>query len=471
MSQRPSTCIADVVNSIGFGQAQIFTEILAHGVWVADGIELTMVTALTQSIAMDMNLDGMQKASLASVVFVGITVGAGLGGYYGDRVGRRLPVLCSYLGSALCGLASTVAWNYLALLSLRFLLGVAMGLGMPSSLALVSEMSPVAWRAPLMGMRGIMFAIGNMLAAFIMLLDDQTLARLNWRQDLAFGTIPSIFLGLMAFMHLRESPLFLASIGQHDSARQVLEWIKQQNGCDDVSVDYQISPTCIDDHESGYQKPWAHQLNLIFSKPFAYCTCVLCLVTFTFNFVEYGSAYAEPMVLQTTHANMPAAWQLFLKHAMSLPLRLGIAGISVLMSRKHILIVALLAMFCGVLFFATAGGLLHRSPFLTLVYYTGLYLPLAGCALACLAAYQLSVEIYPVVATATGSAFCVGFGRLGSIASPFLYELTREVGPWQNFYYLMAAVCLPAAAFSAFLPHEIEASLKHDDEEAKSLLH
>lgn len=49
-----------------------------------------------------------------------------------------------------------------------------MGLGMPSSLALVSEMSPVAWRAPLMGMRGIMFAIGNMLAAFIMLLDAAT---------------------------------------------------------------------------------------------------------------------------------------------------------------------------------------------------------------------------------------------------------------------------------------------------------
>lgn len=81
--------ITDVINHIGFGPAQVYTAILANGVWMADGIEFAMVPVLMSSIASDLSLSDAQKASSAAVVFAGIGVGSILGGYFGDHFGRR----------------------------------------------------------------------------------------------------------------------------------------------------------------------------------------------------------------------------------------------------------------------------------------------------------------------------------------------------------------------------------------------
>lgn len=449
----PTRRVSDAIDAIGFGPAQIYVEILAHGVWLADGIEMTMVTALTASIGKDLNLTKMEMASLTSIVFFGIACGCAMSGYLGDNIGRRSTVLCCYTSVVILGSISVLIWDFAALVIVRLLLGIAMGVGMPTSLVIVSEMSPVAWRIPLMGMRGVVFSLGNVIACGILLMDDPTLASLSWRTDSLLAKVPPLILGALAFVVLPESPVFLEANGRREDAQRVLTWIMRRNGVDQLDEDSMYVPDAgplslapSASAVSDERKSWSSQIRALFSRHLGYCTCTLLMSAFSLNFVEYGSAYAEPRVLQETHADLAPGWQLLCKYTVNIAVRCFVIFPATVLSRRVALTSALIyGCVVGILLFAWTGGMENRTPFLETLYYSGQYLPLLGVSLALIVTFQLSVEIYPTWVTATGSACILACGRVAAIIAPFVFEYMQF--HWQNFYYTMATICGTTAVF------------------------
>jgi len=462
---RPS--VEEVIDSLGFGWAQVQYAVLAYGVWMSDGVEVSMVTALTEAIGRELGLPGWRMASLSSILFVGVAIGSGLSGYIGDSYGRRVPCLASYFGVAFFGILSACSCTYTHLVVLRAATGVAMGVGMPASLALVSETAPAQCRVPLQASRGVVFAFGNLLAALVLVVDSRNLQNLHWRLGFVLGAVPPMVLGLLAALLLQESPAFLAEAGRHDEARNVLEHMRRLNGHDPdvVSVVYKTTDAQGGRDAAGGAAPpappaplrWQRQLRVVFGRDLAYSTITLACCTFMATFVEYGTAYAEPRVFQVTHAALPAGWQLFTKYAVTVPIRVAVLVPAALLGKKRCLVLACsFGIALGIALFASTGGSFDRSFVQAVVYYGSTYLPTVGIALSILCAFQLSVEIYPTAARATGCASCVTLGRFGAVAAPFVYEFSSV---WQRFYWIMACLAIGTAILCTFLPDHYNSTL------------
>jgi len=258
---------------------------------------------------------------------------------------------------------------------------------------------------------------------------------------------------LLSICFLQESPVWLSKTGDRAGAQRVLDWIARKNG---RQHDYQAQETegasIVDrDASKSIGKPFASLLGIVVSRPLLYLTCVAAFNVLTANLVEHGSAYAEPRVFgRVTHSRMDAGWQLLVKYMTSIPVRIVILILGSLMTHKQQLILGLsFGYICGLLLFVWTGGMLERNGILSCLYFAGQYLPLLGNGLLFMSMLHMSVHIYPTVAATTGSGLIEGFGRLGSLSSPFLFEL---LGAWQNFYYLMISCSVVGLTLSVFLP-------------------
>jgi len=419
-------------------------------------------------------------ASITSIVFLGIALGCGVSGYLGDTYGRRFPVLASYLGIGCLATACSMTHHFMVLLVLRFLEGIFMGMGMPASLTLVSEMSPVGWRMSLMAMRGVSFALGNIFAVFILLLDDPKMTALHWRLDILLGVLPCMVLGLLAVGNLHESAVFLSKAGRPEEAKQVLDWMRRMNSYHIHEVDSGcLEPLMTSEGTAANvghgpsqngavvgppTKPLslAAQLGMIFSRRLICSTLVLCFAAFSLNLNEYGIAYAEPRVLPGAHGPMPPAWLLLMKYMVNIPVRLGAAIPAEMLGRQRALALGLFASALGVLLFSQAVGKVWAFA-VAVEYFSGQYLPLLGIALGWIGTYQLSVETFPTAVTVTGSGLVIACGRLGAIVAPYAFEYFE--GGWRHFYIFMGLCAAMASLLSTIaLRHE----KGQDDQQEKS---
>lgn len=107
--------LSGVVERLGIGPAQLRTGLLGGGVYLADGAELLLISAVTQAVSVEWQLQAWQRGLVVSIVFVGILLGNSLCGPIGDKFGRRLPVLISYFGIALFSVLSACTSSVLTL--------------------------------------------------------------------------------------------------------------------------------------------------------------------------------------------------------------------------------------------------------------------------------------------------------------------------------------------------------------------
>merc|ERR1719350_1895768 len=118
MMQRPASHenraphVSEVVDSLGLGFAQVWIFALAHGVWFTSGCAVALVNVLVPAIGEELQLGNGERASLAALLFAGIAVGSALSGFFGDNLGRKPPILFSYLAVAVFQIGSGFARAY-----------------------------------------------------------------------------------------------------------------------------------------------------------------------------------------------------------------------------------------------------------------------------------------------------------------------------------------------------------------------
>jgi putative MFS transporter len=398
--------------------------------WALDAMDVGLISFVMAALAQQWGLGTTTLSWVASIGFVGMAVGASLGGLLADRIGRRQVFALTLLVYGLATGAAALSWSVGALLVFRFLIGLGLGAELPVASTLVSEFAPARIRGRVVVVLESFWAVGWLLAAligyFVVPLSDD-----GWRWAFALGAVPALYAVVVRF-GLPESVRFLESRGRHEEAESVVRRFEDSAGVASPAV-----PT---------EAPAAHQPRdvpgpgMLWAAGIRTRTASLWTVWFGVNFAYYGAFIWIPTLLVASGLDLVRSFEYTLIITLAqLP---GYAAAAVLVEiwgRRATLSVFLVGSAVSALLFGSAD-----SPTEIIVF--GMMLSFFNLG-AWGALYAISPEVYPTVLRGTGTGWAAGFGRIASILAPFSVPVLLDIGGsnvllfavFAGFFFIAAA--------------------------------
>ena len=399
--------------------------------WALDAMDVGLISFVIASLAVQWNLEPSQTAWIASIGFVGMAIGATVGGLLADRFGRRQVFAVTLLVYGLATGASALVGGLVALLVLRFVVGLGLGAELPVASTYVSEFAPARMRGRLIVILEAFWAIGWTAAALIGFLvipgsDD------GWRWAFALGTIPAAY-ALVIRWGLPESARWLARRGRSAEADAVVRSFEAAAGVAepaDLEVRADTAPAAA---ESARER-----LAALWSAEFRVRTACLWLVWFCVNFSYYGAFIWIPSILVSQGYDLVRSFGFTLIITLAqLPGYAVAAWLIEVWGRRLTLSVFLAGSAVSAIFFGTAA----TEP---TVIATGMALSFFNLG-AWGALYAVTPEMYPTSLRATGSGWAAGIGRLASIVAPLTVPLLLAAGGAPLLFVVFAAFFAIAA--------------------------
>jgi MFS family permease len=160
----------------------------------------------------------------------GALIGALIGGWLSDKIGRRVMFLSTMVMFIVLALAQAFAPSVGWLIVIRFLLGIPLGSDISTGYTYIME-SMAKGEREVMGNRWqFMFAVGEVLtlaviAVFLVLnLDHETV----WRVTLGLGALPALIILIMRH-DVPETAVWLVQQGRFPEAKQVAQQMYHDN--------------------------------------------------------------------------------------------------------------------------------------------------------------------------------------------------------------------------------------------------
>jgi len=152
---------------------------------------------------------GISRGDFAPAVAAGLfgmAIGSGFAGFLADRLGRRVAIIGSVLvfGAATCAIG--FSQNVPMIAVLRFIAGLGIGGCLPSATTMAAEFTPSRRRTMAVTAAIVCVPLGGMIAG---LFASQILPNLGWRALFFIGGSLPVFLSLLLWLTLPESPRFL----------------------------------------------------------------------------------------------------------------------------------------------------------------------------------------------------------------------------------------------------------------------
>jgi putative MFS transporter len=192
--------------------------------WALGHFGLATATFTLVPIGAEFGMDLPTKGLVASVMFLGMFVGAGTSGYLGDRFGRKKMLLVSI--AIWCIGAFILAWSpgESVFFIGRFIIGLGVGAQLPISQSMLSELFP----APARG-RAICLAEGGypLMCLIVGVVSWALLMFFDWREVFFVQGLA----GLCAFfvaLKIPESARWLEMVGRVDEAKAIVTTLEQE---------------------------------------------------------------------------------------------------------------------------------------------------------------------------------------------------------------------------------------------------
>uniref|UniRef100_A0A3Q3WXG0 Major facilitator superfamily (MFS) profile domain-containing protein n=1 Tax=Mola mola TaxID=94237 RepID=A0A3Q3WXG0_MOLML len=216
--------VEDAVEAIGFGTFQWKLSILTGLSWMADAMEMMILSILAPQLHCEWKLPSLEVALLTSAVFIGMMISSSLWGNISDKYGRKTGLKMSVLWTMFYGLMSAFAPIYGWILVLRALVGFGIG-GAPQSVTLYAEFLPMKSRATCILLIEVFWAVGTVFEVLLAILVMPTL---GWRWLLGLSTIPLFIFAILCFW-LPESARYDVLTGNQEKALATLKRIATEN--------------------------------------------------------------------------------------------------------------------------------------------------------------------------------------------------------------------------------------------------
>lgn len=407
--------------------------------WALDAMDVGLISFVMAALAVQWKLSQGQLSLIGSIGFVGMAIGASLGGLLADKFGRRQVFALTLLVYGVATGASALAGSVAVLMALRFIVGLGLGAELPVASTLVSEFAPRKLRGRIVVLLEGFWAIGWILAAllgyFLIPASPD-----GWRWALAVGIVPTLYAAVVR-RALPESVRFLEAKGRNDEAERAVRTFEEPSG-----VAPEPSPPIESASDSNPLSIWSAAMRVR--------TGGLWLIWFCINLSYYGAFIWLPSLLVAKGFTLLRSFEYTLIITLAqLPGYAAAAFLIERWGRRPTLATFLAGSAISAVLFGLAG-----SP-ATLV--------AAGCALSFFnlgawgALYAIGPEIYPTTVRGSGTGAAAGFGRIASIIAPLLVPVLIKAGggsSWLVFTVFAAAFAIAAVAVFA-LPEQKDKKL------------
>ncbi|XP_042580054.1 synaptic vesicle 2-related protein-like [Cyprinus carpio] len=441
--------VEEAVEAIGFGKFQWKLSMLTGVAWMADAMEMMLLSIATPQLRCEWRLSSWKVASITAMVFIGMMISSSLWGNISDKYGRKVCLILCMLWSLHYGFLSAFAPTYSWILVLRGLVGFGLG-GAPQSVTLYTEFLPMKSRGISVILLGVFWGLG---AVFEVLLAMLVMPTLGWKWLLAFSTLPLVVFAASCCW-LPESARFDVLRGREDKALDTLKCIAAANGSS-VPKGRLIANTQTD----------RGRIRDLFIPEYRRTTLLVWFIWFCNAFSYYGIVLLTTELFQagsacsaTDNSNMEPRCSLECNY---------------LTFHDYVdLLWTTLAEFPGILVTLWMIDRIGRRKSMAVCFllFSVSILPLYACtqrtlltvfifiARACITggwqvAYVYTPEVFPTATRAIGIGTGSGMARVGALITPFIAQVLLKSSIYLTLsVYLIC--CLLGTVASWFLPME-----------------
>ena len=398
--------------------------------WALDAMDVGLISFILAALAQQWDLSKAESGWIASVGFIGMALGASLGGLLADRFGRRQVFAITLLIYGLATGASALAGGVAILLVLRFFVGLGLGAELPVASTYVSEFAPARMRGRLIVILEAFWAIGWTAAAligyFVIPLSND-----GWRWAFAFGAIPAVY-ALVVRWGLPESARWLASRGRIAEAERVVAKFEA-----DADVVRRSADTTLP-RSHAIAATTGARLSTLWFPEFRLRTISIWLVWFCVNFAYYGAFIWIPSILVDAGYDLVRSFGFTLLITLAqLPGYAAAAWLIEVWGRRSTLSVFLVGSAVSAVFFGSASGE-------AAIIGSGMALSFFNLG-AWGALYAVTPEIYPTSMRGTGAGWAAAVGRIASIIAPLLVPVLLAAGKVPLLFIVFAGFFIVAA--------------------------
>ena len=402
--------------------------------WALDAMDVGLISFVIAQLAVVWKADAGQLGFVASAGFLGMAIGASLGGLLADKLGRRQVFALTLLVYGVFTGLSALSVGVGMLIALRFLVGLGLGSELPVASTLVSEFAPARIRGRVIVILESFWAVGWTAAAligyFVIPTSDD-----GWRWALALGAVPAVW-AIFVRLRLPESVRFLEAKGRHAEAEKVVAEFEDAAGVATPPVAAEAPEPVVT-----AERPIA----TLFGPRLRRRTISLWLVWFCVNFAYYGAFIWLPTLLVAQGFSLVRSFEYTLIITLAqLPGYAASAWLVEKWGRRVTLAVFLAGSAVSAAFFGTADDVTTILIFGALLSFFNLG--------AWGALYAVTPELYPTRVRGTGAGWAAGFGRLASIIAPLCVPLLLSAGGVALPFGVFAAVFAVAAIAALTLP-------------------
>lgn len=399
--------------------------------WALDAMDVGLISFILAALIQQWGLTTGAAGWIVAVGFVGMAIGAAIGGLLADRLGRRQVFALTLVIYGLATGASALVTGVAALLVLRFVVGLGLGAELPVASTYVSEFAPTRIRGRLIVVLEAFWALGWTAAAAIGFLvipasDD------GWRWAFALGMIPAAY-AVFVRWRMPESPRWLVARGRIAEAERIVSSFEADAGV--VAV-----PAIRKEPASRAIAMTARtRVTTLWKPEFRVRTICLWLVWLGVNFAYYGAFIWIPSILIEAGFDLVTSFGFTLIITLAqLPGYAMAAWLIEVWGRRLTLAVFLVGSAVAAVVFGTAT---------TEVAIIGAGMVLSFFNLGAWGAlYAVTPEIYPTSLRGTGAGWAAGIGRIASIMAPLSVPVFLAAGGAPLLFGVFGGCFLGAAA-------------------------
>jgi AAHS family 4-hydroxybenzoate transporter-like MFS transporter len=384
-----------------------------------DGYDLTVISFMAPELAKEF---GFSKSSLGlvfSASLVGVALGGPLGGWVGDRYGRRVPIMVSCFVFGLVTLAMLLATTVAQLAVCRFVVGVGLGVALSSAVAITAEFAPKRMRSRVLALVSTCGPCGAILPG---VLTATLVPTYGWRLLVIVGGVLPILVAIILFWAMPESikyqalhPVFRARIpALLKRLDPEMHWLPASGGSSDEQAK-RLSPT------------------RLFGDGLAAITLSLWVLLFVNAMALYLVISWLPIVLQSLGMDIQQAGQTTaLFSAASL---VGGLVVAALISWLGVALLPAMFVIAIPFFLMFAAFDLTHAAIVLCVLIPGISVGAiqVGCS-------AVTGMLYPTAIRVTGTGWALCVGRIGAIFGPIVGAavFALELPPKQMFVFAAA---------------------------------
>ncbi|MBP1325682.1 putative MFS transporter [Leucobacter exalbidus] len=404
--------------------------------WALDAMDVGLISFIIAALTQQWGISSGEAGLIASIGFLGMAIGASLGGLLADRFGRRQVFAITLLIYGIATGASALVGGVAVLLVLRFFVGLGLGAELPVASTYVSEFAPARIRGRIIVILEAFWAVGWTAAAligyFVVPASDD-----GWRWAFALGAIPAVW-ALVVRWALPESPRWLGGHGRAAEAEVIVASFEAEAAKLPAATIQAAATPAPPAHAQAAEKasgadsaaagtaaarPTASASRLagIWSRELRGRTLAIWIVWFCVNFAYYGAFIWIPSILVDAGFSLVRSFGFTLIITLAqLPGYAVAAWLIEVWGRRLTLSVFLIGSAVSAILFGTV----HAEG---AIIATGMALSFFNLG-AWGALYAVTPELYPTSLRGTGAGSAAGFGRIASIIAPLTVPLLLAAG-------------------------------------------